>query len=319
MTTDSQMEQEDTPVTETSAEAAAETAVETAVENAVESDPQPGLGAQMRQVREAAGLSVGDVSQALKFSSRQIEALELDDYSQLQGRTFVRGFVRSYARFLHMDEAPLLAQLQQENPAPVDEVRPVESVGAEMPDHSSPVVPHRVRAGVLVAVAAIALAGVAVYGYQAEWYHFPEPQSGEVSKESVAASVEPKSESNAAPAVLNIAQPALQVVPDAQPSAGASTEAASTAAATPASPDERLLQLTFSGESWVEVRDARQVIVLSGKYAAGAQQQARGKAPFQVVVGNAPMVKLTYEGRTIDLQPFTRAEVARMTLDDNSK
>lgn len=69
------------------------------------------VGAALREARVAHGLSVGEVSNRIKFAPRQIEALEADDFAHLPENTFVRGFVRSYARLLQLDEAPLLAAL----------------------------------------------------------------------------------------------------------------------------------------------------------------------------------------------------------------
>ena len=63
----------------------------------------PRAGAALRAAREAAGLSIDDVAQQLKLAPRQVQALEDDDYARLPGRTFVRGFVRNYARFVRLD------------------------------------------------------------------------------------------------------------------------------------------------------------------------------------------------------------------------
>lgn len=71
------------------------------------------VGAALREAREQLGLSVSDVANRIKFAPRQIEAMEADDFAQLPELTFVRGFIRSYARLLEMDAAPLLAALPQ--------------------------------------------------------------------------------------------------------------------------------------------------------------------------------------------------------------
>jgi hypothetical protein len=67
---------------------------------------------------EARGLSIADVVQVIRFSARQIEALERDDYASLPGATSVRGLVRNYAKFLKLDAAPLLTQLDPAVPVP---------------------------------------------------------------------------------------------------------------------------------------------------------------------------------------------------------
>ena len=61
--------------------------------------------------RGARGLSIEAVAQQLKLSPRQVRALEQGDYGLLPGRTFVRGFVRNYARLVGLDPEHVLAAL----------------------------------------------------------------------------------------------------------------------------------------------------------------------------------------------------------------
>lgn len=78
--------------------------------------PAVSLGAMLKEARERLGLSVMDVSSQIKFAPRQIEALEADDYRHLPETAFLRGFVRSYAKILHLDAQELLAALPQKKP-----------------------------------------------------------------------------------------------------------------------------------------------------------------------------------------------------------
>src|SRR3990167_3427153 len=75
--------------------------------------PQLLLGIMLREARERLGLGVTDVADQIKFAPRQIEALEADDFRRLPEMPFVRGFVRSYAKILHLDAQALLAALPQ--------------------------------------------------------------------------------------------------------------------------------------------------------------------------------------------------------------
>ncbi len=69
------------------------------------------VGTALRDARVHHGLSMDEVSNRIKFAPRQIEALEADDFVRLPEIAFVRGFVRSYARLLQIDDVPLLAAL----------------------------------------------------------------------------------------------------------------------------------------------------------------------------------------------------------------
>ncbi|KPK07529.1 MAG: hypothetical protein AMJ64_06415, partial [Betaproteobacteria bacterium SG8_39] len=75
-------------------------------------------GARLAQARSARGLTLEGVAQQLKFSPRQIAALEADRYDELPGIAVVRGMVRGYARLVELDAAPLLESLKDAVPVP---------------------------------------------------------------------------------------------------------------------------------------------------------------------------------------------------------
>ncbi len=61
-------------------------------------------GEYLSRERELRGVSVEDISLALKMSLRLVKALEHDDYESLPHPTYVKGFVRAYAVYLGIDE-----------------------------------------------------------------------------------------------------------------------------------------------------------------------------------------------------------------------
>ncbi len=77
---------------------------------------ETGAGAQLGKMREQRGLSRQDVGQRLKFSLRQLDALEAGRYDELPDLMFVRAMIRTYARLLETDPEPLLQILEQERP-----------------------------------------------------------------------------------------------------------------------------------------------------------------------------------------------------------
>src|SRR3981081_2745226 len=77
-----------------------------------------GPGARLRAAREAAGLSLDQVAQQLKLAPRQGKALEDESSGGRPGRTLSRGFVRNYARLLHLDAQDLLEHLPDVSQAP---------------------------------------------------------------------------------------------------------------------------------------------------------------------------------------------------------
>ncbi len=68
----------------------------------------------MRAAREEQGKSLEDIGEALKIRADHVLALEEGDFSKFDAPVFVRGFIRSYCRILHLDSAPMVVQLNQE-------------------------------------------------------------------------------------------------------------------------------------------------------------------------------------------------------------
>ena len=75
-----------------------------------------------------------------------------------------------------------------------------------------------------------------------------------------------------------------------------------------------VLSFVCRGESWIEVVDGRGKALVSRRFSAGESVEAIGRAPFSIVIGNAPQVRMTYNGDEFDLKPHTRIAVARVTL-----
>ncbi len=60
------------------------------------------------------GLTVEEVAVSLKLGKDVIVDLEAGDYSRLAGPTFVKGYMRSYARLLNLDEDDLVGRVELE-------------------------------------------------------------------------------------------------------------------------------------------------------------------------------------------------------------
>lgn len=94
-----------------------------------------GYGQILAQAREAKGLTVAQVADKLKLTSRQIEALEAEDASRLPATVFVRGFIRNYARLVDvpLESLPVVAE------APTNPTETITAHSEELRFHASPV------------------------------------------------------------------------------------------------------------------------------------------------------------------------------------
>ncbi len=288
--------------------------------------PAISLGKTLREARERAGMSVADVAHQIKFAQRQIEALEADDFQHLPEMTFVRGFVRCYAKILQLDAQPLLASLPQVNAGSVQ----LAPISVEVPFPSA----HSPQRQNLIWLGAALLLSVLVVAF-AVW-HFTTPLAKpEVAKVETPAPQPAKMQiipaSPVAEAGAMIAPPAAKAAQfsaeAAQPPVPASkiqvfqalppTPPVKPAAQSGAPPQAAMLRLAFDEESWTEVREKDDKILSSQVNPRGSELRLDGRAPFSLVIGHAASVRLYHRGKKVDLAPYinSASEVARLTLE----
>ncbi|MGA4846352.1 helix-turn-helix domain-containing protein [Streptomyces sp. G5(2025)] len=73
-------------------------------------DDRPSIGHALRQARVDAGLTVDEISTSTRVRIPIVHAIEQDDFSRCGGDVYARGHIRTLARAVHLDPAPLVAQ-----------------------------------------------------------------------------------------------------------------------------------------------------------------------------------------------------------------
>jgi cytoskeleton protein RodZ len=265
-----------------------------------------GVGETLARARAALGFTVVDVALQLKFAPRQIEALEQERFDQLPPGMFSRGMVRAYARLLKLDPEPLVERIAG-RVASTDNASAVAAAPRPIPITDSSRRGNLVYAGLSLAVLGV-IAAVLV-----EWQR-ERVEAGRMKFVAAAQAPLP-----AAPA----AQPAAdQQVASLQPLAPAATASPETSTAPRAerapvrrADGRRRISIQFDRESWVEIKDGGGRTLLSQLNPAGTAQELEGRPPFELIIGNAQHVRLSYDDRPVDLAPHVKVEVARFTLE----
>ena len=295
--------------------------------------PAPGAsaGVLLAQARQTAGLSVDDVAGQLKLAPRQVAAIERDDFASLPGRTFVRGFIRNYARLVKLDVDTVLAAIPDDGTAQTPERALSTATGrsiGEIPRDSRP------RPGMARWMVPLVLAAIVAVAAFYEFARPPAPVGAPAAQvEPVAPAPPPSTPSSTVPspadesaapagsagAVIGSTSPATSELPN--PLAGGTataTDAGNAArAATPAAAPAARGQLTlaFRGTSWLEVRDRTGTVVLSMTGTAGTTHDVAVSPPGELVLGNAAAVDATWRGKSVDLASYTKQNVARVRLE----
>ena len=249
-----------------------------------------GCGAALRQAREAAGMSIEQVASQLRMTVRSVANLEADDWSSLGAPVFVRGQLRSYARLLAVDIEPYIEQ------TPVATVAPSTLVSHTHTPGYQRFAEQVGRRAIYVAITA----AIAVPVWLGTRDHLggnePSVQSLDFPVAAVTeeAPAQPQATPQRTPLVASIAS--LPVAPPA------------TAA----------LTITFNGDSWVEILGAdNQQVLERGLLTAGQQRSYKLGEVGRIKLGNVNAVEVKRAGVAIDLEPFSRANVARFTLSSD--
>ena len=136
--------------------------------------PLDAPGTRLRAAREAVGLGTADIAASTRIPERAIVALEAGDYAALAARTYAVGFSRRYARAVGLNEAEIVAAVQEElGDAPA-------SPAASTVQAYEPADPSRVADRRLAWIAGLVAFAIVIGGHLL-WREFQGPAMGPAS------------------------------------------------------------------------------------------------------------------------------------------
>lgn len=303
-----------------------------------QSRARPALGEQFQRRRLALNLSILEVSEQIKWSVKQIEALENNRWNELPKTTILKGFIRAYARLLNFDPDPVLHALQLDAQTPEAAMPPAHISGDDAPRRLSAshandyglgrAWPIRRIMTIIFAVVLLLMIAFKLVPAALRWFESnslvskhpsvnPMPSNAVTSSASTRLNARDEQPSDRpvlavasalmAEGVKQQAQQAL--VPQAsttQPpvlslSRGVSTSSTRVGFQRPTSTDAAKLKVMFHGDAWIEVRDAQGSVLLSERGSPGELREVEGKPPYQLTIRNAAKLELWLSQRKIPL------------------
>lgn len=293
----------------------------------------PSPGEVLRLGREDAGLSLETVATELNVAVSKVKSLECDDFQLLHSDTFVRGYLRSYAKLLKIDGEGLIScyEAYAGDSGPVD-VNCQREAGADSSAAS--------KNSSLKWLPLLALVSASA------WYAYENikapisalPAVAVTDNSAVEIDAEPDalaivvaaSELENSEADLSVVDSSLAAESEEQGfSLGVATDAvaetvdvvsaedsAPEAAALSGSDELGLdtLEFSFSDECWVEVTDAQNDVLLADVKQGGETVVLQGIAPFKVMLGNASSAALTFNGEVVEVQPESGRKTLKITV-----
>ena len=230
-------------------------------------DVMPALGEEFRSAREARGVTLSEVAEQIHIRSVYLNAIENEEWSAIGAPVYVRGFIRTYARFLGLDAEDAVGRFNEA--APAERLTSTASVSLDEREGSGLSI-----WAVLGALVALALVGFVAYEY---WQYV---QGG--GKTPVAAASAAPQPGAAASGSQTLA-PGASGSPSAEPSA------------TPASTARHQIAIRLTQRSWLRVSIDGST-QLEGIYPAGTSRTFTGSVA-DVRAGNAGGVTVALNGR----------------------
>jgi cytoskeleton protein RodZ len=290
-------------------------------------------GTMLRAAREAGKFSVEHIASQLRLSKDVIEDIENDRHERLPAPIFVRGYIRSYAALVGLGTADVMASYEQysghtDQKISLDAARATSltKVGGKF---------RQKNAVPLVVAGLVLLLGVILWSSQkpevsdqsdtdtmmsqttntqqaeknVELQESPAP--AQVTESSVAESEVERVEAIQQEAVVDKVDVEQQVTVSQNVD---SVEAAEKEVVEVVKPRIDRLEFVFSGDSWVDVRDSAGKRLIYRMVKSGDRRLVSGVPPFKITLGNAPQTQLSRNGETVDLNTYTRGNVAKFSL-----
>ncbi|MEZ9160592.1 cytoskeleton protein RodZ [Vibrio lentus] len=289
-------------------------------------------GTLLKNKRESLGLTQKQISDRLKLRVTLIQQIEENQFESDQVATFMRGYIRSYAKYVNLDEKVVLSALHHAGDAQHQE--------QEMLSFSRKTKTEKHNSRIMILTWSIF---AVIAGISSLWWWQNQQQdtlsqslvNTESSEELVVEeSLDPEltslevieAEQNTATSpvtensddLLNVVSAAeasenVEQVEQTQDVAEVTPVAAESETVTP-EPAANELVMQFSADCWIQVKDAAGKTLSTGIKKAGQTLNLSGTAPYKVILGAPEGVSMTFASEPVDLSGYTSGKVARITL-----
>ncbi|WP_456296782.1 cytoskeleton protein RodZ [Vibrio sp. AK197] len=308
--------------------------IESELEQTQPSQLQPGT--ILKRKREELGLSQKQIADRLRLRLTLIQNIEENQYEDGQVATFTRGYLRSYAKAVGIDESEVLGALESTGG--------VRSEEHEMQSFSRKTKTDKHDSRIMLLTWGIF---AVIIGISSVWWWqnqknddlTPPPAESQAQVEDIPESDAPMSASETDFVSLEALEDAEETQIDPQENSAAEEETPSVEDSLDAAiTDEEvvdaqdsqqdteiqentapvvspnLLVMNFEADCWIQIKDASGRTLATGVKKAGQSLELDGAKPYRVVLGAPENVSMTLASEPVDLSGYTSGKVARFTL-----
>ncbi len=304
---------------------------ETSIANNRNTNSQITSGELLKTKREELGVSAAEVAKRLHLDIKIIEAIEANDYSNMPTATYVRGYLRSYAKTINADAEEVIALYNDDSPAPPPDILPEVKPPTQVSSSDKPVkaVTYLVSLGLVLLLLIWYQSNFIVENNDSQ--NTTESTPGRINNTDTNFKVVIHPEGWQTPVY-----DATEYIPNTDRPLSVdeniSIENEKTEETTedtnlgilpindmeevnsPVSSGPDSIVLKISKDSWIEIYDSNDKRLFMNLGRPGETHNINGKAPFNIILGFSEGVTVTFNGKPFDTTPYSHNGVARFTL-----
>ena len=299
---------------------------DTTTNSEIKNDGSETAGEVLRKKRENIGLSIDHIANQLNLDPKLIELLEKNDYEKFNIETYLKGYLRAYAKVLDLDDDMVINLYKESNPEKTPEILP--NVKPKVQRNSTD---RSVKLFSYIIGLTIALS-ILVW-YQKNFLVQPSEENLKIANIKIhentninGVDVDYKiiNHTNSWQWPINKAKKNYESNSNELELVGSEktqdkiknisdTNEVSTYNIQQGS-DTVVLNLT--GDSWIEIYDKEGNRLFLDLARGGKNYIINGNSPFDILLGAANEVSIEFNGSSVDIEPYIKFGIARFTLPE---
>ena len=266
-------------------------------------DLQHGSGSMLATARKQQQKTIEEIAKELNLSVTQVKLIELDQTEGLPEPTYVRGYIRGYAKLLGLNPDEVLQNYLNPNWQQTTNLNDIPRGIGDTTQESD--------GGFFTPAKAIFL--LIILGALAYFWYTGALSDADSSTPAPSANSQLANEDD-----LVAVSPPLTSSPGTTSSAEQSSELSGSSVETVAegAKIENQLAISFRDTSWVDIRDDNETRLAYKSYAAGELLDVRSELPLRVFIGNAEGVSIEYNGEPFDISEHREGVYAKFSVGE---
>ncbi|MGL6536490.1 cytoskeleton protein RodZ [Aeromonas hydrophila] len=293
-----------------------------------------GPGQLLRNAREQLGWTREQVASRIHLRLTLIAAIESDTYDKHTSHTFIRGYLRTYAKLVGIPEETILAAYDKLGLTPPDNID-MQSFSRRSRQQA-----NDSRLKVVTWLVILVLIALSVAWW---WQSTARRSAGDEALAATEMSATSNTPSATVPPAVDVADPVVAPATSAaaatsidpvmsaaattlpvDASSAVATTAVATSAATATQPAADAatsepakvpqLKMSFTADCWLDVKDAKGKTLFSGLKKANDELVLEGPEPLKFIIGAPMAVNIEYQGKSIDMSRYNNGRTARLSL-----